>query len=51
MTDADYADDVALLTNTPAKAETLLLSLEQAAGDMSVHSCNCEFDNVFNWTS
>ena len=29
--DTDYADDIALLANTPAQAETLLHSLEQAA--------------------
>ena len=28
ITDADYADAIALLTNTPAQAETLLHSLE-----------------------
>ena len=31
MTDADYADDTALLANTHAQAETLLHCLEQAA--------------------
>ena len=31
ITDADYADDVAILANTPTQAETLLHSLEQAA--------------------
>ena len=31
MTDANYADDLALLTNAPAKTESLLHSLEQAA--------------------
>ena len=31
ITDADYADDIALLTNTPNQAETLLHSLERAA--------------------
>ena len=31
ITDADYADDLALLTNKPAQAESLLHSLEQAA--------------------
>ena len=30
-TDADYADDIALLANTPNQAETLLHSLERAA--------------------
>ena len=31
VTDADYADDIVFLANTPAQAETLLHSLEQAA--------------------
>ena len=31
MTDADYADDLALLENTPAQAESLQHSLVQAA--------------------
>ena len=30
ITDADYADDIAILANTPNQAETLLHSLEQA---------------------
>ena len=29
ITDADYADDIALLLNAPAQAETLLHSLER----------------------
>ena len=32
ITDADYADDIALLANTPAQTKTLLHSLERAAG-------------------
>ena len=32
ITDADYADDIELLANTPAQAESLLHSLEQTAG-------------------
>ena len=36
-TDADYADDTAFLANTPAQAETLLDSLEWAAGDIGLH--------------
>ena len=36
-TDADYADDTALLANAPAKAETLLHSLERAAADIGLH--------------
>ena len=34
--DADYADDIALLANTPAPAETLLHSLEQAAASIGL---------------
>ena len=37
ITDADYADDIALLTNTPAQAETLLHSLEWAAAGIGLH--------------
>ena len=37
ITDADYADDIALLANASAQAETLLHSLEQAAADISLH--------------
>ena len=37
ITDADYADDIALLANSPAQAETLLHSLEQAAGGIDLH--------------
>ena len=33
ITDADYADDIALLPNTPAQAESHLNSLERAAAD------------------
>ena len=29
MTDADYADDLVLLANTPAQAESLLYSKKQ----------------------
>ena len=38
ITDADFADDIELLVNTPTQAESLLHSLEQAAGDMSMQS-------------
>ena len=34
---ADYADDIALLANSPAQAESLLHSLEGAAGSISLH--------------
>ena len=37
ITDADYADDTALLTNTFAQTESLLHSLEQAAEGISLH--------------
>ena len=37
ITDADYADDIALLANTPTQAECLLHSLEQAAGGIDLH--------------
>ena len=33
----NYADDIALLANTPAQAETLLLSLERAAAGIGLH--------------
>ena len=35
--DADYADDIALLANSPAQAETLLHSLERAAAGIGFH--------------
>ena len=38
ITDADYADDKALLANTPHQAETQLHSQEQAAGDIGYRS-------------
>ena len=34
ITDADYADDIALLANTPAQAETRLHSLERAVASI-----------------
>ena len=37
ITEADYADDVALLANTPNQAETLLHSLERAAASIGPH--------------
>ena len=36
MADADYADDLVLLANTPAQTESLLHSQEQAAGSNDV---------------
>ena len=35
--DVDYTDDIALLANTPAEAESLLHSLERAAGGIVLH--------------
>ena len=35
--DTDYVDDIALLTNTSAQAESLLHSLEKAAGSIGLH--------------
>ena len=37
ITDADYADDIALLSNTPGQAETLLHSLEREAASIGFH--------------
>ena len=37
ITDADYTDDIALLANTPAQAESLLHSLERVAGGVGLH--------------
>ena len=37
ITDADYADDIAILANTPVQAETLLHSLERAAAGIGFH--------------
>ena len=37
MINADYADDPMLLANTPAQAASLLHSLEQVAGGISLY--------------
>ena len=37
ITDADYADDIALLANAPTLAEILLRSLEHAAVGIGLH--------------
>ena len=37
ITDADYADDIAILANTPVQAETLLLILERATAGIGLH--------------
>ena len=36
ITDADYADDIALLANIPTQAETRLHSLERVATDIGL---------------
>ena len=41
--DAGYADNLALLTNTPAQAKHLLHSLEQARRGISLYSGKTEF--------
>ena len=35
--DADYADDIALLANISAQTDSLLHSLEKAAGGIGLH--------------
>ena len=37
ITNTDYADDIALLAKTTAKAETQLYSLERAAACIGIH--------------
>ena len=37
ITDADYADNIALLGNAPAQAETLLQSMDQTAAGIGLH--------------
>ena len=37
ITDPDYADDLALLPNTPVQAESLLHSVEQATRGIGLH--------------
>ena len=37
ITDADYADDIALLANALAQAKSLLHSLERAAASIGLH--------------
>ena len=52
ITDADYVDDIALLANAPAQAETLLNSLERAAAGIGLHTNAHKTDYMcFNQTS
>ena len=37
ITDTDYADDIAILANTPNQAETILHSLEQAVAGIGLN--------------
>ena len=37
ITDADYADDIALLVNTSSQAESLLHSMDKAARGIGIH--------------
>ena len=37
ITEADYVEDIALLANTPAQAESLLHNLEQEASGRGLH--------------
>ena len=54
ITDADYADDIALLANTPNQAKTLLHSLERAAEGIGLnvnahkteHMCYNQTDDI-----
>ena len=44
--DADCADDIALLVNTPTQAKSLLYSMEQTAGGIGLH-VNAEKNRVY----
>ena len=37
MTDTDYTDDLPLVTNTPAQAESLMHNLVRAAGNIRLY--------------
>ena len=37
ITDADYADDITLLANTPPQAKSLLQSLERVVAGLGLH--------------
>ena len=42
----DYADNIVLLANTPTQAESLLHSLEQAAGSIGFHVNADKMENM-----
>ena len=43
ITDADYADDIAILVNTPNQAEILLHNMERAAAGLHVNANKTEY--------
>ena len=45
--DASYIDDIVLLANISMQAESLLHSLEQAAGGIGLHVNADKMENVF----
>ena len=50
ITDTDYADDIAILANTPNQAETLLHSLEWAAAGIFLHVNAHKTEYIYNQT-
>ena len=50
ISEADYADDIALLANAPAQAETLLHSLERAVACICLHNAHKTEYKCFNQT-
>ena len=48
ITDVDYADDIALLANTPGQAESMLHSLERATGGTGLHANADKTEYIFN---
>ena len=52
VTEADHADDITILANAPAQAETLLHSLERAAAGISFHVNAHKTEYIsFNYTN
>ena len=47
LRDADYAEDIALLPNTPTQAESLQPNLQQVAGGIGLHVNAYKTDYVF----
>ena len=44
---AEYADDIALLANTPTQVKSLLHNLEQSAGDIGLFVNADKMDNMY----